>query len=253
MRVFCRHLPLGCQAALTTVDLTQLPATQVGSDEKFDEMSRSNTFLGRLQLYSKGAAIDEGLIPPGTYGIPESDKKITNLGNSIDILPLAKRPKALDLSDKSAIIANYDAESETFIDIASRSENTNSNCMYGTSFLVYEKDSGRFLEFFCGTKSTRPLAGDIAAYMALTQADIDRKKKAGADVSKMEPHGPRFSKFNWQKQAALLMACARCVATLFGHLHPMPSPARSSLPIFEWVLAGIAVLLSPGATKKGRS
>ena len=43
-------------------------------------MSRSTGFLGRLQLFHKGNAINEGLIPPGTYGIPESDKKIMKLG-----------------------------------------------------------------------------------------------------------------------------------------------------------------------------
>jgi hypothetical protein len=175
--------------ALQTVDLNQLPSTQLGTDEQFEQMSRSTGFLGRLQLFTKGNAIDEGLIPPGTYGIPESDKKIIKLGNSVDILPLARRLKALDLSDKQAIVDNYDAKSDTFKDIAARSEETNSNCMYGTSFLVLEKSTGRFLEFFCGTKSTRPIAGDIAVYMTVTQADIDRKKAAGADVSKMEPHG----------------------------------------------------------------
>ena len=97
--------------ALQTVDLTQLPSTQLGSDEQFEQMSRNTQFLGRLQLFSKGAAINEGLIPPGTYGIPESDKKIVNLGKSIEILPLARRLKALDLSDKEAIIDIVDRTS----------------------------------------------------------------------------------------------------------------------------------------------
>ena len=65
---------------LVTVDLTQLPSTQLGSDEQFSELSRSASFLGRLQLFTKGDAINEGLIPPGTYGIPESEKKIVKLG-----------------------------------------------------------------------------------------------------------------------------------------------------------------------------
>ena len=55
--------------------------------------------------------------------------------------------------------------------------------MYGTSFLVFERTTGRFL----GT--TRPTAGDIAVFLPLTQADIDRKAAGGADVSQMEPHG----------------------------------------------------------------
>ena len=76
------------------------------------------------------------------------------------------------------------------MDIAARSEEADSKCMYGTSFLVIERSTGRFLEFFCGTKSTRPIAGDIAAFMALSKADIDRKEAAGADTRKMKPHGP---------------------------------------------------------------
>ena len=110
---------------------------------------------------------------------------------TIDVLPLAKRLKALDLSDKEAIIANYDPKSDEFKDIAARSEETDSNCMYGTSFLVFERTTGRFLELFFGTKSARPIAGDLAVYLALSQADIDRKAAAGADVSQMKPHGPQ--------------------------------------------------------------
>src|SRR3972149_6918698 len=162
--------------ALTPVNYNQLPSTQLGTDEQFEEHSRSTGFLGRLQLFSKGNAINEGLIPPGTYGIPESDKKIVKLGPQVDVLPLARRLKALDLRDKEAIIANYDPKSDEFKNIAARSEETDSNCMYGTSFLVFERTTGRFLEFFCGTKSTRPVAGDIAVFLPLTKADIARKK-----------------------------------------------------------------------------
>jgi hypothetical protein len=112
------------------------------------------------------------------------------LGPSIDILPLARRLKALDMSDKEAIIANYDPTSDDFKDIAARSNESDSGCMYGTSFLVFEKQTGRFLEFFCGSKSTRPIAGDIAVYLPLTEAQIAAKKAAGSDVSQMKAHGP---------------------------------------------------------------
>ncbi len=178
--------------ALVNVDLTQLPSTQLGTDEQFEQMSRNTKFLGRLQLFSKGTPVNEGLISPGHYGIPESDKKIQKLGPQVDIIPLARRLKALDMSDKeTGVIENFDATSDQFKDIAARSMEQDSNCMCGTSFLVFERGSGRFLEFFCGTKSTQSTAGDIAAYMALSQADIDRKKANNVDVSQMEPHGPQ--------------------------------------------------------------
>jgi hypothetical protein len=130
---------------LVTVDLTQLPSTQLGSDEQFSEMSRSAGFLGRLQLFTKGDAINEGLIPPGTYGIPELES--IKLGTQIDVLPLARRTKALDMSEQTPITV-YDAKSEQFLDIAARSGESDSKCMYGTSFLVFERSEGRFLEFF---------------------------------------------------------------------------------------------------------
>lgn len=76
------------------------------------------------------------------------------------------------MSDKEAIIANYDPTSDDFKDIAARSQESDSKCMYGTSFLVFERTAGRFLEFFCGSKSTRPIAGDIAAFrQAVDESD----------------------------------------------------------------------------------
>ena len=57
--------------------------------------------------------------------------------------------------------------------------------MYGPSFLVFERSSGRLLEFFCGSKSTRGEAKKIYPYLPLTEADI-----AARELSGVEPHGP---------------------------------------------------------------
>ena len=173
--------------ALTPIDFNRLPSTQLGTDEQFDEFSRNAGFLGRLMLYSKNDAVAQGLIPPGTYGIPDGDK-IIKLGPQIDIIPLARRTKALNMNEP--VIANYDANSQQFKDIQALSMESNSKCMWGTSFLVFERSSARFLEFFPGSNTARPRAGDIFPFLTLTQADIDRKKAAGADVSQMKPHGP---------------------------------------------------------------
>lgn len=173
--------------ALTPVDFNQLPSTQLGTDEQFEEFARNTDFLGRLTLYTKGDAVSQGLVPPGTYGIPDG-QKIIKLGPQIDILPLARRTKALDMNEP--VTANYDANSEQFKDIQARSVEPNSKCMWGTSFLVVERTTGRFLEFFPGSKSSRSRAGDIFPFLPLSQEDIDRKAAAGADVSQMKPHGP---------------------------------------------------------------
>jgi len=170
---------------LVPVDMSQLPSTQVGSDETFNELAKSGDFLGRLQLFTKGKAIDKGLIRPGRYGIPESGDDIVDLGDTIDIIPFARRPKAVDMSDKEAIIVCYDHESPEFKRIAAKSLEKDSHCMYGPSFLVFERSSGRLLEFFCGSKSTRGEAKKIYPYLPLTEADI-----AARELSDVEPHGP---------------------------------------------------------------
>jgi hypothetical protein len=175
---------------LVPLDLNQLPSTQVGTDEQFAELAKSTEYLGRLQLYTKGKAINHGLVKPGCYGIPANDEEVEDLGDEIEILPLARRPKAIDMTDTDAVLVNYDPDSDEFKRIAEQSMEKESHCMYGPSFLVFERSTGRFLEFFCGSKSTRSEAKKIYPFLPLTPADIARQKAAGNNVDNLEPHGP---------------------------------------------------------------
>ena len=49
---------------LVPVNLDQLPSTQLGTDDQFAELAKSADFLGRLQLYTKGKAINKKLVRP---------------------------------------------------------------------------------------------------------------------------------------------------------------------------------------------
>jgi hypothetical protein len=175
---------------LMTLDLTQLPSTQIGSDEAYTELAKGGDFLKYVKLFTKGKDIDKGKIRPGRWGIPEADEEIVDLGDSIDVLPLARRPKALDTSDKSAIVVSYDEQSPAFKQIAAKSMETNSSCQHGISFLVWERSTNQFLEIWFGNKSSRPEAKKLFPYLPLSQADIDRKAAANADVEGLVPHGP---------------------------------------------------------------
>jgi hypothetical protein len=170
---------------IAVLDLAQLPSTQIGGDDIYDGLAKSAEFLGRLQLYSKGKAIDKKQIIGGHYGIPQSGDEITDLGESIDLLVLARRPKAIDMTDTEALIVSYNNESPEFKRIAATSMEKESHCMYGPSFLVIERSTGQFLEFFCGSKSTRAEAKKIYPFLPITEADI--KARGLTDV---EPHGP---------------------------------------------------------------
>ena len=146
--------------------------------------------LDELQIFTKGNAVDRGLIRPGHYGISENDEEVTDLGESINLLALARRPKAIDMTDADAVVTDYDPETEEFKQIAARSLEVKSHCVYGPSFLLYEQGTKRFLEFFCGTKATRSEAKKIYPFLPMTAGDIARQKAAGNDVSGLEPHGP---------------------------------------------------------------
>jgi hypothetical protein len=174
------------------LDLTQLPATSRGSDASFSKLAQGTDFLGRLQLCSKSSYNIRGVIKPGHWGIPISADDIEDLGDSIDVLPLARKAKAVDMSDKDAILTNYDSDSAEFNRIAEKSlTEKDSKCMFGPSFLVLERSTGRMLELFCGSKSTRTEAGKIYPFLPLTQADIDAKRANGEDVPEnIQPHGP---------------------------------------------------------------
>jgi hypothetical protein len=175
---------------LAIVNLEQLPSTQIGSDDIYNKLAQGGDYLGRLQLYTKGKAVNKALIPPGHYGIPESEEEIIDLGTGVDFIPLARRPKAIDMTDSEALVISYDMESEEFKRIAAKSVESESHCQYGPSFLIYERTTGRFLEFFCGNKSNRIEAKKIFPFLALSQVDIDAKAAAGNDVADLKPHGP---------------------------------------------------------------
>jgi hypothetical protein len=168
----------------------QRSSKQLGTDEQFAHLSAKDTgYTLSLELYAKGEAVNRGLVRPGNYGIPDGEKVI-DLGDSIDIIPLARRPKAIDMTDTDAVLVNYDPESEEFKRIAAKSLEKESHYMYGPSFLIFESSTGRFLEFFCGRKNTRSEAKKIYPFLPLTAADIACQKAAGNYVTGLDAHDP---------------------------------------------------------------
>ena len=172
--------------AMFSVDLSNLPPYQMGNDAIYDDIAESTTCLPRLVLFTKGKPIDRRLIKSGHYGIPESATEITDLGLSIDLLVLARRPKAVDMSDSDEIITSFDPDSAKFTRIAAKSLEKESNCMYGPSFLVIERNNlQRPLEFFCGTEGSRAEAKKIYTFLALSAQQIEAR-----GLKDEKPHGP---------------------------------------------------------------
>ena len=169
--------------ALIPADVYGDISTQVASDDDFNDLGSSSKFLRRIELKSKGALIDTGKVGPGHYCIVKSSEDADDLGDSIDVLPLARRPKAIDMNDTEQIVVTYDRKSVLFKDIEKRAQLPNSRCQFGASFLVVERSTGQLYELFLGSASNRREVGTVSDFLPLHAADIERRGLEG-----QEPH-----------------------------------------------------------------
>ena len=173
---------------LVKTDMTQLPAIGLGvGSELFSDLTANQAFVDRIQLFTKGKAVDQGKITPGHYGIPTGDE-VQDLGAEIDVIPLVCRPKAIDMRDRDAVVVSYDPSTELFQSINTMAPEKDSGCMVGVTFLMFERSLGKFFEFFCGNKSSLLEAPKIGAFLPRTpEQEAELEQKLG---KKPAPTGP---------------------------------------------------------------
>ena len=148
---------------LVTLKLN-VPAVADDVLSQVEEVSKGADFIPRLQLIGKGKYVDTNKIGPGRWGVPQAGgEEVTDLGESIDVIPLAARPKAMDVSDTEAIITVYDTQNPEFKRIIEAPKN--SGCMWGPTYLVYERSSKSFYELFFGNASGRAEAGKLRPFL----------------------------------------------------------------------------------------
>ena len=157
------------------------------------------SFFPRIQLYGKGSAVDQGQIKPGHYGVPQ-EVSVTDLGPEIDVIPLAVLDKALDVSNSDAIVSVFGKTNPIYIDVANRSNTADSGCMYGPVFLLLERSTGRFYEFFANNKSARREADSLLQFLpinavAAKSLNIEPRLPRAARLKAKYIKKPRFSWF----------------------------------------------------------
>jgi hypothetical protein len=169
--------------SLVPFDANALPSTELATDEQLQELSKGVDYLQRVQLVTKGKYVDTGKIKPGHYGVPQpGGEEIDDLGPEVDFLPLCVRPKALDMRDREAIVAVYDMDNPSFKEIKKLSAQSDSNCMWGPSFLVLERSTNSLFEFFMSNKSSRAESGNLVKFLPISKEKAER--------TGVEPQGP---------------------------------------------------------------
>lgn len=151
-----------------------------------DDLSQATSFLPRIQLYSGGKAVKKKLIEEGHFGQPKSADEVISFGAAIDVLVIDRKAKAIDMSDTDDIIVSNEPSSKEFQRIVEESNNKDSGCAWGPTYLVFERSTGKFYEFFCGSKSARYESSTINNYLPVTPEMIE----AGVTEEK-KPRGPK--------------------------------------------------------------
>jgi hypothetical protein len=102
------------------------------------------------------------------WGVPQpGGEDIIDLGTSIDVVPFDARAKAVDMSDKEAIVAVYTTKDPEFQRIKNtpKPKDGMSGCLWGPSFLVLERSTGKLYELFFSNKSGRQEAGKLRPFL----------------------------------------------------------------------------------------
>lgn len=173
--------------AIATVGSYAVPSTQIGSDSIFDDLAKgSGKYLKGIKLYTKGKAIDMGLIAPGNWGIYESKDNIRFVGPKVDFEIIGRRPAAIDWSVKPAVRV-YDEHDPEFIRIRALADDGSKKHECGIELLVYERTTNDLYGWLCTSKSSKKGAKEAMAYMEISEEQAKALQAKGFDVKA----GPR--------------------------------------------------------------
>lgn len=133
-------------------------------DELFKKAAKTGDYLPRFQLMTANSEqVKSGEFPTNHFALVQ-DQKFIDLGEKVDGLIVAWRPKALEIDE--IIVTVHDPDDEEFQRIMTKSnEPGEMSCMYGPEFLLWLPESGEFTTFFMCSKSMRRESPNVKSLM----------------------------------------------------------------------------------------
>ncbi len=151
--------------AIAAIRATAGNALATASDDVFADMAKGADYLCRLQLQgSNSKLVKLKKIPCGHYAYITTKENFLDLGESVDVLAITWRPRALDMSGPTPV-SFYDPKTPQFKDVADRSFVSDSNCTFGPDFLVWIPEIKRFASLHWGSRTARLDAPAFKAMM----------------------------------------------------------------------------------------
>jgi hypothetical protein len=151
--------------ALAELEKAVNNSLSIRDDKAFAALTKSSEYFPRLQLCTSSSNLcKEGKVGINEYAYIVSDDDFTVLGKELEIIPIAWRPKALDMSGAKPVSV-YDEKSEAFNAIATKSDTKDSKCTFGPEFLVWIPKNKKFACLHMGSKTNRPESKNIRPHM----------------------------------------------------------------------------------------
>lgn len=161
-------------------------------DKAFDAAVQSGSYLAYIQLMTANAGqCKSGEFPVNHWAMVASGN-YTDLGKEVDVLVLAWRPRAFEMTDDGGILSIYDPDNAEFQRIQEKADaDSGPGAMCGPEFLIWLPEQQKFVTCLMGTKSARREAPNLKA----------RIKKAATLTS----HLIETKRYKWQ--APLIKPC----------------------------------------------
>jgi len=170
-------------------DLITLPGdTGVSKygDEAFALATKVGDYLPRIQLMtSQSTKCKKKEFPIDHYALVQGQNFI-DLGESVDVLVIAWRPKAIEIGDE--IISVFDPKDTEFERIQLQSDVKDSGCMFGPEYLMWVPTQKQFATFFMGSKSSRRESPSVKALLK--------------NAATLKSHLIETKKYSWQSPIA---------------------------------------------------
>jgi hypothetical protein len=129
--------------------------TDLPGDDIFNSVANSGKYLARIQMFGGNSeAVKSGKVPMASYALVTGKDQYQPLGDAVDVVPVAWRPKAMDVGGEE-VISVHDHTDPEFARIQAQSEVKDSGCMFGPEFLLWLPGIKRFVTLFMSSKTAR--------------------------------------------------------------------------------------------------
>lgn len=150
-------------------------AVSQGTDADYAKYAEKKGFLQPLMFSSKGKSVLDGkkFIAPGNYFVKDGEDA-KDLGGSIDVIVLARGKKAIDYSNRDALVVCHNPDSAEYRRIEAESTQKESKCMEGPRYLVIERTTGQFYELFCASAGLKQASVLLNGFLPNAETGISQ-------------------------------------------------------------------------------